>query len=262
MSIVFIVLALVPAQEASERSDPAGDAPPPLVELAPTAPVDPVQEAPPKATAPPVLKPAPTPDKKKAPPVDAQGIAQPGLAAIQVAAGTGACCAGCCLSVPFVFGLALVPVVGGVASAMASNIIVGTSIGVAETWAGDAWGTQRGAMIWPVLASVGILTSSTLLSTAAAIVEPPVIPNPNDPNALANAFTGGGPLTTIANAYSLFACAGAIVLPAAVYAFTATDKQPGDTGSGFPGIMEPAHPKVSPTTVAMASSSEPPAMRY
>lgn len=238
MSIVcFALLALVPTQETTPPSDPAGEAPPPLVELAPPAPVDPAPEASPPATQPPAVKPAPMPDKKQTPP--AQGIAQPAMAAIQVAVGAGACCVGCCLSLPFVFGLALVPVVGGVASAMVSNIIVGTSIGVAETWAGDAWGTQRGAMMWPVLASVGILTSSTLLSTAAAIVEPLAIPNPNDPNALANAFTGGGPLRTIANAYSLFACAGAIVLPAAVYAFTATDKQPGDTAAGSPASWSP-----------------------
>lgn len=265
MSIAFAaLLALLPAQGgASPPPDPASDAPPPLVELAPSQPQDPAQDPaqdPTQPAEPPVLKPKPKPDAKPAAPQASQGIAQPAIAGIQIAVGTGACCAGCCLSVPIVvplsLGLALVPVVGNVVTSMASNIIIGTSIGVAETWAGDAWGTQRAPMIWPVLASVGILTSATLLSTVASIVETPVVINPNDPNALAGAFAAGGLLTQISNYYGLFACVGAIALPAAVYAFTATDKQPGDTGSGFPGIMEPAHPpKPASTTTTNASAT-------
>jgi hypothetical protein len=245
IAVAFAALMLVPAQ--APPPDPAGDPPPPVVELKP------VDEAAPDAPKVPVLPPpAPKPDKP-APPAESQGIGAVGVGAIQVAVGTGACCAGCCISSPFWFGLALVPVVGGVASSVLVDLVVGTSIGVAETWAGDAWGKQRAALLWPVVASAGILLSSTALSTVARIVEPVTLPpfDPNNPPAL-NQVAVGGPVTTIANYYSLAACVGAVVLPAIAYAVVAEDKKPGDTG-GFPGVMEPAHPAATtkPTRTAM-----------
>lgn len=266
IALAFAALLLVPAQDAPP--DPAGDAPPPVVELAPAEQPPPLApETPPAVTPPastPAPAPAPAPDKKTEP----QGIGPVGVAAIQIAAGTGACCAGCCISVPFVLGLGLIPVVGGVLSSMGSNLIVGSAIGVAETWVGDAMGQQRAALIWPVVASVGILTSSTALSIVASIVEPRVPPDPtqidpNDPASFANALgaAGGGPVTTISAYYGMAACVGAIVVPAIVYAVMAEDKKPGDTG-GFPGIMEPAHPPTPTSTTAMTSTTGPVAMRY
>lgn len=258
IAIALSMFLLVPAQDAVPPADPAGDAPPPLVELAPASP-------PPPAATPPVAAPTPpAPDKTTAAP---NGIAPVGIGAIQVGVGAGACCAGCCLSIPFAFGLGLLPVVGGVASAVASNLVVGGSIGLAETWAGDAWGQQRAALIWPVVASVGVLMSSTVLSVTASIVEPRTPPDltnvdPNDPAALALALgtAGGGPLTTISGYYGIAACLGAVVVPAFVYAIMATDKKPGDTG-GFPGFMEPANPAPAPTTSAPAADRTV-AMRY
>lgn len=267
MSIVAIaMLLLVPAQQGAPPSDPAGDAPPPLVELAPADPAAP----PPAAAAPaaPVLPPAaPKPDKK-GPAAESQGISAVGVGAIQIAVGTGACCAGCCIAIPFAFGLGLVPVVGTIASSVIFDLIVGTSIGVAETWAGDAWGKQRAALIWPVVASIGILLSSTALTTVARIVEPVTLPdptqvNPNDPASVAAALaTGGnGPITAIANYYGLFACVGSIVVPAIVYAVVAEDKKPGDTG-GFPGIMESARPATGRATTTSNAEERTFAMRY
>jgi hypothetical protein len=268
MSFAFAValFALVPAQDAAPPAPPAGDAPPPLVELAPatpTTPTEPPAPVDPEPTPPPLT---PQPDKVAGPP---QGIAPVGVAAIQLGVGVGACCAGCCISVPFTIGLGLIPIVGGAASSLGSSLIVGTTIGVAETWAGDAFGQQRAALIWPVVASAGILLSSSALSIVARIVEPATLPNPTqvdptDPASVAAALgtAGGGPLTTIAGYYGLAACLGAIALPAIVYAITAEDKKPGDTG-GFPGIMEPGHPPTPTTTSASASGVERTvAMRY
>jgi hypothetical protein len=252
-----------PPPDALGEAPPAAEAPaeapaveaPPLVELAPAEAAE-----------------TPAPDRRPPAPPPPSGIDPVGVAAIQIGVGAGACCAGCCIAAPVALGLSLgvglIPVVGTLVPGLAADAIIGTTIGVAETWAGDALGKERAPLIWPVVASVGLLASGTVFSAAAALIEPrPLVDltsiDPSDPVALAAAFgaAGGGILTTAASYYSLFACAGAVVLPAVVYAITATEKKPGDPG-GFPGIMEPANPTGAQTARAADAPSAALAMRY
>lgn len=225
--------AAAEAGAAAAAEEATGE--PPLVELAP----DPSAASPPAASPP--AAPVPDPKASAAP----SGMDQPALAAAQMAVGAGACCAGCCVSLPFTFGLALVPVVGGVAGSVVADLIVGGTIGVAETWAGDAWGKGRAPLLWPVAASAGILLASTAFSVVANVLEPTTVPvvDPNNPNAALQALAQPkGPLSTAASFVGLGACVGAVALPAIIYAFTATPKKPGDTGQGFPGFAAPADP--------------------
>lgn len=247
---------LPPSPEANVLPPPAGGDETPLDQRAPLP--DPSASSPPAP--PPVPAPAPVPDDKPARPEPPSGMSQPATAAVQIAVGTGACCAGCCAAAPFTLGLALVPVVGGVAGAVAADLIIGGTIGVAETWAGDAWGQGRAPVLWPVAASAGMLLASTAFTTVATILEPPVlvpVPTDGDPKALLDAIAGArqGPLTRASSYVRYAACVGAIVLPAVVYALTETPKKPGDHGQGLPGLTSPADPVPVPRPAAPAGAT-------
>ncbi len=238
-----------PAEAAPPEAAPE-DAPPPVVPLAPATPPPPV--TPPPSTPPPDHRP------KAAPLEEKHGLDPFTTGAVQVAAGTGACCVGCCVSVVPVLGLELVPVVGTYIGGVVSDVIVGTFVGVSEGVAGDMFGQQRAALLWPVLTATGVLVVGSAAGTAVNLVSVASGINPPDPTdqtSINRYYAQAGPFVIANLAISCGTLAGALVLPAVVYGLTAVDKKPGDLGQGFPGFATPASPAPEPkhaVTVAMA----------
>lgn len=211
-------------------------------------------------TDPPPALPAPdrpAPDREHGRRVPPQGMDGVTVGALQMGAGTAACCVGCCVSVPAVYGLGLIPVVGGVLGALANDIITGAFIGATEGFVGDSFGQQRSALLWPVATSAGILVAVNVVTIAIGMiasvngVTPPT--NPADPAAATTYLAQAGPYALANGVISLAGTAAAIVVPVLVYGVTAVDKKPGDTGQGLPGLTSPADPvpAKAPTTVAM-----------
>lgn len=164
---------------------------------------------------------------------------------VQVAAGYGTSCASGCLLFPVGIGLSFVPVVGPFLSSTISAVIGGVLIGGVDTWLGDRFGRQRAAMIWPILAAGGSLLVSGLAANLFALA---TTGSAGQTLAFENGTLvpkGATPdltVTVIRTAIGLAGLAATIVAPAVVYAFTATDKGPGDEGQGFPGLLSPANP--------------------
>ena len=241
---------------------PPGDAPPPAFETAP-AETAPAETAPPVVElAPPVVELAPVippPTTTSVPPaIQRQPLPRDDgpagwdtvpSASAQLGAGTAACCVSCCVAVP----LGFIPFVG----ATLGNIASGVIIGGAEAVVGDAVSQKRAPMLWPMLASSGILVTAGFvnigLNSALGLgeVDPAVIAA--DPDAAA-AYLGKA---AIPLAVGVGASIAAIVVPVVIYHLTGVDKQPGeDGGLSLPGFLEPADPtgtrgsaKAKPTPV-------------
>lgn len=116
---------------------------------------------------------------------------------------------------------------------------VAVSYGV--TWSGDAFGPGRAGVLWPLIASAGTGTGMLVLAGGGVLLA---------------AFAGGA-IGGFAGPF-----AGVLIIPVAIlvigglfcgpaisgmaaalaYYLTAEPKQPGDTGGGFPGLIDPAHP--------------------
>jgi hypothetical protein len=235
LASLLTVVVLVTAQAPT---DPAAA---PVVE----PPAAPVAEAPPSAapaasTSPPAT--APAPDAKPA------GMDVVPTAAAQCGAGVVGCCVGACVAAPCAF----IPIVGQVAQ----PLIVGTAIGASEAVVGDALGTRRSALLWPVLSSVGVMTVGTVVNVGAAIVLGIGL-SALDPGQLA---AGALPTSYLAlGAISLGTLVLAGVVPVVVYHLTGVDKEPGDAGGfGMPGIVAPADPTGTRAAKAASSSSNAP----
>ena len=226
---------LLAARQAAD--DPAGTAPPPpVVELAPTPP-----------------HPLPRADKAQEP----HGADAAATRFVQMAAGTGACCVGCCLSAAVGYPIGLIPVVGVYASELARDAITGAVIGGSEGAIGDIMGQERAPMIWPVLASVGILAVGSAGSIVVDVVQDAkgiVRPDPlTAPQAAVNAYLAqnAGYVATSA-AFGIGSIVAAIVVPALVYGAAAVPKKAGDEGQGYPGFLEPADPTALPDAPLVA----------
>lgn len=225
----------------------------------PAAAPDPAAAAPAVEAPPPVAPPASSPPPAAAPAPDAKpaGMDVVPTAAAQCGAGMAGCCVGACVAAP----CSLIPFVGIVTS----PLIVGTAIGATETVVGDALGQKRAALLWPVVASVGIMATGALanlglslaLGLGASALDPSVL------------TSGALPAAYIASsAVSLGTLVLAGVVPVIIYQLTGVEKEPGDAGGfGMPGITAPADPtgtratkqaSPSPTSAAPASSSSPP----
>lgn len=220
-----------------------GVAPPPP----PVAAADGAMEAPvqPSTTLPSAAAAAPIPDAK---PQGMDGVATAGA---QMGAGVGACCVGGCVAIPCAF----VPFVGPFLGSIVSGVIIGGT----ETVVGDALGQKRAAMLWPVLASSGILVAGGLvnLGIGRAFGFSSTVLDPNNLNglgsipSLALGVSVGVSLTTVV---------AAVVVPALIYQFTGVDKEPGDTGGfGVPGFVSPADPTGTRATKAATSPTPSPA---
>jgi hypothetical protein len=238
MLVSLLTVAVLVSAQASTDPATSGEAPPPPAQVV----------AAPPAPSPPS---APAPDAKPA------GMDVVPTAAAQCGAGVAGCCVGTCVAAP----CSLIPFVGLVTS----PLIVGTAIGASETVVGDALGQKRAALLWPVVASVGIMATGALanlgLSLALGLGASAL-----DPRVFAS---GALPAAYIASsAVSLGTLVLAGVVPVIIYQFTGVDKEPGDAGGfGMPGIMAPADPtgtratkqaSPSPSSAAPASSSPPP----
>lgn len=272
--------ALAAAATASPPAAPTGPAPPPPPAVVPPPP-------PPSGTAPPVVtppttspapppaavepltpeavpsptKPVPDPKAKSKPKPDEplHGMDALPVGAVQAAAGVGACVGGCCVFSPFACLLNFVPLVGPFVSACAGALIIGSSIGVAEVWLGDWLGKKRGALLWPTLVAVGALAASSLVGTTVTLV------TGASPSFNNGALSANPVVTGIVGGVSCCGLATAVVGPAVLYQMLAVDKEPGDTGGGFPGITEPADPTGTRGKGRVASWSPPRAalaMRY
>lgn len=255
-------------------TDAAGTDPPPpaLLEVAPPAPevAPPAPEVapPPPEVAPPAAEAAPPPPPTPAPTPkpDAAGKFVPAgmdpivVGGVQVAAGTGACCVGCCVSAPFNLLLGFIPIVGSLAAGILTSVIAGVLIGGTETFVGDFLGKQRAPMLWPVVAAGGSLLVGAIAQAVVLIAVTPAtqqVARSNDPDALRAAVGSNSAIFLGVLAASV---AAAVVAPAAVYGLTAIDKKPGDTGQGFPGILVPANPAPAPPKSAALPVAV--AMRY
>jgi len=257
---MLLSLALFFALQDPTPPPPAGDPPPPVADAPAPAP-PPISYDDPLTGSPAAPSARPKPDKPLPP---ATGLDPFTTAGAQVGVGTVGCCVGCCVAIPFTIGIGLTPVVGTYISGFVGNIIIGTVIGGSEAVAGDWWGKQRAPMIWPIVASAGVLTAAAVASTVLSLVSAQVVQPPanfTDPNALNKYLAQAGGFGLASIAINVGAIAIAIVLPAGVYMWTAVDKKPGDTGQGFPGLLSPADPVPTPKPSA-ASSSSPVAMAY
>lgn len=231
MSPLLIALVL-----ASQDAPP----PPPEVLAPPAAAVEaPPAEAPPVPVPPPSASPAPTPPpdakagSKAAPKADA-GAKLDGvmLGLLQVGAG----CATLCLGFP----LSVVPCLG--------HLALAALVGGVETWVGDTFGATRAPMIWPMVGTMGATLALAAIDAAAyfALVFGVVGAATASPD-LFRSINNLGPVLVFA-IYGGFAVVGVVNLlilagtPALIYGFTSVEKAPGDDGSAFPGIMEPADP--------------------
>lgn len=238
LATLLTVAVLVTAQAAT---DPAAATDPPAATAS-------VVETPAAPTAPPVVPStspspsttAPAPDAKPA------GMDVVPTAAAQCGAGMVGCCVGSCVAAP----CALIPIVGQVAQ----PLIVGTAIGASEAVVGDALGTKRSALLWPVLSSVGVMAVGAVVNVGAAIVLGIGL-NGLDPTQLANG--AALPASSLAlSAISLGTLVLAGVVPVVVYHLTGVEKEPGDPGGwGMPGITAPADPTGTRAAKQATSSS-------
>lgn len=114
----------------------------------------------------------------------------------------------------------------------------------AQTWAGDYFGQKRGAALYPILASYAFGIASTAVSIALPFVFP-VTPSTSTDSTQQLLDQYSQPNLWITYGTSLAFLAVGVSLVPVIYNLTADDKHPGDTGSGLPGIMKPAHPNVS-----------------
>lgn len=234
LASLLTVAVLVTAQAASDPSPAAAAAPAaaPAAEAPP-----PVVEAPPTSTPPPAA--APAPDAKPT------GMDAVPTGAAQCGAGMVGCCVGSCVAAP----CSLIPFVGLVTS----PLIVGTAIGASETVVGDALGQKRAALLWPVVASVGIMATGALanlgLSLALGLGASAL-----DPSVLTSGALSAGVLATSAVSLGTLVLAG--VVPVIIYQFTGVEKEPGDAGGfGMPGITAPADPTGTRAAKQAAPSS-------
>ena len=226
---------------------PAQAAPPPMIEGPTTeAPADPAAPPTPEAAPPSTPPPSTTPAPAVPPPDPAQR--PPGMDPLMVAALMS--CVGCVTGVVVGPILAAIPVIGA---------LLGPGlIGVVEVFLGDMLGQQRGAMLWPVIGAYaawavgapvfiggGVLVGVLIGGAAIGGLIATVGQNPN-PLVILPVLLGAylGVLVPIVVGVLLWQ-AGIAVTPAVVYMLTAEDKKPGDTGSGFPGLLEPGHPPTS-----------------
>ena len=249
-----------PSPPAAAIPPPAAAIPPPAAAIPPPAAATPPPAAaiPPPAAAVPPASPAP-PDPASAapapePPEPPHGMGGLGTGAVQSAIGLGACVGGCCVATPFSCLAAFIPVVGPFVSAAVAALIVGPIIAIAEVWAGDGMGQKRAALIWPLALAIGSVALGSFAGLAVSQVGPQLQfgSNPNLLSVFTPPIVCGG-LTT------------AVIGPVVLYHLLAVDKQPGDTGSGFPGFFEPADPTGTRGKKAPPPSSAPKtalAMRY
>jgi hypothetical protein len=174
-----------------------------------------------------------------------------------LAAGAGACCVGTCVGSCVSVVLSIIPVVGCFAGLLSLAIISG-SIGTAEAFVGDRFSNVRGVILWPALASAGILLVTTGIATVIIFVAYGAalggILTGNNVGAAIGLIGGGGAFLAAGGVYALGALA-AIGVPAILYFATAEEKQPDDTGEGFPGIIAPAHPKPATPPAAKATAT-------
>ncbi len=210
---------------------------------------------------PPATKPAPDP-KAKSKPKPAEplhGMDPLPTGAVQAAAGVGACVGGCCVFAPFSCLLSLVPLVGPFVSACAGALVMGSAIGVAETWLGDWLGKKRGALLWPALVAVGALAATSVANTTIVYV------TGASPSFQNGALAANPVVMGVLLGVGCFGLTTAIVGPAVLYQVLAVDKEPGDTGGGFPGIVGPADPTGTRAKGRVATLAPRPAalaMRY
>lgn len=259
-----VAFALAFALGAQEAAPPAPSAPPtappvdePLVvPLAPppssTAPAPSSPGTP--STAPPRSKEATPPTKPPQPDAkhdEKQGLDPLPTALLQIATGAGACCVSCAIALAPIYALGLIPVVGFYLGDVFETLFIGTGVGAAEGLVGDAFGQQRAAIAWPIAGAVGTFAVIIAASIIYNLVFPPAMVAQNDPQFEQKLVAYAATQISISAATSVVV----VVVPTVVYALTAVDKKPGDTGQGMPGIFAPANP--SPPTakrivVAMA----------
>lgn len=236
LATLLTVAVLVTAQAAPDTATataPASAAAPVVETLAAPG----AEAAPPAA---PTLPQATTP----APDAKPAGMDVVPTAAAQCGAGMAGCCVGACVAAP----CSLIPFVGVVTS----PLIVGTAIGASETVVGDALGQKRAALLWPVVASVGIMATGTLANLGLSLALG-LGASTFDPSVLTSGALPAGVLATSAVSLGTLVLAG--VVPVIIYQFTGAEKEPGDAGGfGMPGIMTPADP--TGTRAAKQSSSE------
>jgi hypothetical protein len=267
LAAAVLSLAAQAGAPPDPTAPPAADAPPadapPISQAVPLVPFEappppPVNPTHPEAPPPPSATPAPDQKKKKPKLEESHGLDPLATGLVQVAAGTGGCCVGCCVSlVPF-FGFSIIPgLVGGILASVSVVTITGATVGGTEGIVGDLFGNDRAPLLWPVLTSVGAMTLTTGGLVALAAFAPAI---PGNATTLPASYTpfAFGELGVI-----VVGTAATLILPAVVYAATSSPKQPGDVGQGFPGIVTPAAPEPKgQKTVTVALNSGAVAMAY
>lgn len=235
---------------------PIASVPPPAAAVPPAASVPPpAVEVPTPAAEGPAKPAAPAPDVSEPP----HGMGAMPVAFIQGAAGLGACVGGCCVSAPFACLAGLIPIVGPFVSAFVSALIIGPAIAIAEVWVGDGLGQKRAALVWPVVLAIGAVSAGALTGATLRAVTGSGF-TLQDGNLTYNGWVQG-----ISAAAACGGIAAAVVGPIVLYNALSVDKQPGDTGGGFPGFLEPADPTHTRGKAPPAPSSAPKgavAMRY
>ncbi len=118
----------------------------------------------------------------------------------------------------------------------------------ASTWIGDRFGKTRAAAVWPMVSSYVVL----MLGGAG----------------VAAAYMGsvsGNSWMSVGGGFGALAgvLGSAVAIPVA-YALASEDKRPGDVGTGFPGVLTPAHQSPAPNRSARRPADRPraPAPRH
>ena len=251
--VVVVAAAFALASQAQAPPDPSTTPPveqsPPVVPLAPshpsTTPSTPNASPPtttPPTTTPPTTTTPPKPDARTKPEVR-EGLEPLPTAAVQLGAGVGACCVGSVIGTVPCLGLSLIPIAGPVLGPVACALISGGSIGGVEAYVGDAFGQQRAPALWPIIAGVAPMLATAAVFGAYDVFATANI-SPTSSAAQQQDFINRsqGAVVAVLAVVSI-APVVAVALPAALYAATAVDKKPGDTGQGLPGLLDPASPQ-------------------
>ncbi len=144
-------------------------------------------------------------------------------------------------------------------SAFVAALIIGPAIAIAEVWAGDGLGKTRSALLVPAAIAVGALAVGGLTGATIRAVTG-LSPTFQNGVLAANPWVTG-----ISAGVGCCGVVTAVAGPVVLYHLMAVDKQPGDRGGGFPGIVEPADPtgtRGGARTAALPAPNAALAMRY
>jgi hypothetical protein len=252
---MILSLAFLAAFAAAAPDEPLTE---PLSELPPTWPL-PSSSREGADVPPPEAPPSPPLPGEKPEAAAPQGLHPFWVGTLQTGVACGAACGtNCVLATGCVLcasgALPALPV----ATCIAAPLVAGT----AATALGDHLGQERAAVVWPVVAALGVASVGTAihfgyelskLATPYGLgFDPWVVVK----QVLVGDFNGAvstvAPIVVVPVAVQLGILVASAAAVPITYAIVAEPKRAGDHGQGFPGLFEPAHPEVPPPSASGA----------